>query len=282
VDVADGCSGRIVGSVDTTDWGALTDPMSAGDVDGDGEVELIVGQQAIGNGVVAWVVPLSPGWLAVESVGIPVAAPLDDGADVLGDQDLDGDGLADLVVGMPGRETVSLLHAPFGGPVDADDGLLVLDPDHDGFGDHLLSVGDADGDGLSDVLTEGTGAVTLRRRWVLSGAAVAGASSDSLIASPSPVSEAIDGSVCAAGDVDGDGFADLGEGRWAYPFGDSEPSGFYLKFGPDYAWTSRSAIARVAGGGCAQGDFDGDGSPDLAVADYAGGAWVFDLGLWRP
>lgn len=263
----------------------------AGDVDGDGAVDLLVGapgSDAGGSGGGrAYLVrgPLPAGAVLLADVDTTITGegetdgdPPPHGAPVLGDGlgvvldgagDLDGDGLADLALGANGNDTGGLdagVFAIFLGPVTPG-ALTLAEADQLYFGaqdryyagDAVAAGGDLDGDGLADVLvgggTEGPGTT-----WVVTGPGVPGASTITDLAT-SLVGEAdLDyaGAVAAgAGDVDGDGAGDVVVGAYGRDAAAVDAGGLYVLRGPLGPGTHLLADAEVRWVGEAEGDYAG-------------------------
>jgi len=298
---------------DTLDWGRFGWAVSAaGDVDGDGFDDVIVGTPT------PWTEPgvATPSFQGRAYVFHGSAAGLDaaptttllppDGheGERFGDSvapagDVNGDGYDDVVVGATlwssdvqtesGRAayvfhgTSSALEPTpavvlDGGGIQAEGWCAgaVL------FGS-MVGAGDVDGDGFHDVIVGSVGDGT---------AALYRGSASSLDPDPAvtfPVTEWLSHTIAAAGDVDGDGFDDLIVGDHLTPTDDEhEPNGAAFTLGGSSAGldtaprTTLYGQHRNAGFGCAvstAGDFDGDGFDDVvASALYwpeGGAAYVF-------
>ena len=140
--------------------------------------------------------------------------------------DVDGDGLGDLVVGglfgpSPGA-TVRVLSG-----VDGSD-VWVIPPGLGdfGFGEAVANAGDVDGDGVDDILV-GAPSFPSRAR-VFSGAT---SNLLYLLEPPAPMSvSAFGAAVAGAGDVDGDGHADLLVGAPILGTGDDYHAGAVMLF----------------------------------------------------
>jgi hypothetical protein len=220
----------------------------------------------------------------------------------VGAADVNGDGLADLLVGAPhdGDPSVPgqvLLY--LAGPLDqTPDAVLVGEVAGDRFGAAVGSAGDVDGDGYADVIVgapgsdaggagAGAGRVYVYRGgpppfdttpdWILDGAAAADAF----------------GTVAGgAGDVNGDGFGDVLVGAPGYDFLSADVGGLFVYYGgpgPTFDPIANGTIAgagagdALGGGGAGVGDVNGDGYADVVagaplddtVASNAGAAYVF-------
>lgn len=232
-DVAAGVGGFVMNGVGSVDINGLS-VSGAGDVNGDGLADLITGSPS-GAGA-SYVVFGKANTTAVElstvaagtgGFAIVGATPSDvSGFSVSSAGDVNGDGLADLIVGAPlanksyvvfgktNTTTINLGSLGVGGYVINGTGTY---PDNqNGFG--VSGAGDVNGDGLADlILTTHNGPDGLGASYVVYGKAnntainlssVAAGLGGFLIQSPIP-NTYYNESVSAAGDVNGDGFADL-------------------------------------------------------------------------
>jgi len=210
-------------------------------------------------GVLFWRVVTNQATSAVWQLTIP-------GRDTGGDiawgvvPDFNGDGLADVAVGSPGEGSQSVFvfnGASFLGvtPEETLTGGAL-------FGEAVASAGDVNGDGFVDLAVasgSSPGSVTV----FLGGPAGPGGAGTVL--SPGDVTSGFGATMASAGDVNGDGYADL-------LVGGVEHAQVFLG-GP--AGLATTAALTLAGGGTGdasvvQGpsDVDADGRPDL----YVGGA----------
>jgi FG-GAP repeat/FG-GAP-like repeat len=247
--------------------------------------------------------------LFTQDTGLPGTAELGDGfGDALAVGDFDGDGFADLAVGVSLEDVgavvdagaVNVLYGSVGGLTGAGSQLFTQDSPgvisraepHDDFGD-VLGAGDFDGDGFADLAvgmrredvstTAGAGAVN-----VLYGTTggLTGTGSQFFTQDSAGVPGVVEpddefGSALGAGDFDRDGFADLAVGAPGEDFGAADrggavnvlpgSAGGLTGTGSQLFTQDSPGVPGVAefgdnlGLAHAVGDFDGDGFVDLAV-----------------
>jgi hypothetical protein len=207
-------------TIDTFSWLSIA---GAGDVNGDGFADVVVGEghstEQAGAGEVAIYEGSAAGLSATSATVIssPVATPGAFGAAVASAGDVDGDGLADVLVGA-GNGTIGTpgaylyLGGVNGLVVPAATTFLAPYATRGFFGDALSSAGDVNGDGFADVVVaspadaEGLGIA----QTFLGGSGGLIATQASTLADPTTTDYQFGISVACAGDVNGDGFADVG------------------------------------------------------------------------
>jgi VCBS repeat protein/FG-GAP repeat protein len=233
---------------------------SAGDVNGDGYADLIVGAYESSAAYVYFGGPAGLG-----STPAMIAGPATSkwfGRCAASAGDVNGDGFADVIVGAYGSDTAYVYLGSAGGPAAVP--TTLRGPMGGYFGYSVASAGDVNGDGFADVLV---GAWNSDATYFYEGSAD-GVSSRPAVTLSGPNANGGSGyAVASAGDVDGDGFVDVIVGTccsqevYVYrgsPNGPAGPSST-LK-GPTgdnyFGWS-------VAGAG----DVNGDGFADVIVGD---------------
>jgi len=277
------------GEQDSVSFG--TSVASAGDVNGDGFSDVIVGAPAVSDSPGRAYVYLGtasglgffPAWMVEGDQ--PGAAF---GTSVASAGDVNGDGFSDVIVGAPEHD---------GGEVNEGRALLYLgsasglattpawsaegDQADARFGRCVASAGDVNGDGYTDVIVGAWGypntLLVYGRAFVYHGSA-AGLASTPAWVGEEPFGARYGWSVAGAGDVNGDGYSDVIVAA----------SGSAIAYHGSPEGLTSSAWS-VTGGtfiGCVgtAGDINADGFSDVIVADesHGGGRVDFHCGNERP
>jgi hypothetical protein len=196
--------------------------------------------------------------------------------------DVDGDGFDDLWVSLPDAGVVLGFPGSPDGPAPAPAWTLEVP--------HAVAagVGDATGDGFADLLVgspaEGSdGAVSL---WPGGPDGPAGPGWVATARATGIVGLGV--AVAPAGDVDGDGFADLLVGAERWPTDDEGPTAWWWRGGPGgpgpapaWSWSTDVDLGN-SGALAGVGDSDGDGFDDLVVPTWPRGFLWFGGGPDGP
>ncbi len=271
----------------------------AGDVDGDGYGDVIVGAD---YGSTAWLYSGSPSGLGTTH-SWTVASSGYYGRSVAGAGDVNGDGFADVIVGAEsfanssGNDGAAFVYLGSASGLDAThDWIAEADQaSSPHWARTVASAGDVNGDGYSDVAVgswcydngeDCEGAV-----FVYEGSATGLATTHATLLESDQVGGSLGHWVAPAGDVNGDGYADLVAGAPGFDDGNSQEGAIFLYLGSSSgldATADWEVQSNQDSGGLGQavagaGDVNGDGFADIVVGDHDystnttgdGFAWVF-------
>jgi hypothetical protein len=243
--------------------GSIDTVLGAGDVDGDGYADVVVGVTLSNaeDGALD-VYRGGPGGLAATPVTLAMAKY--GFGRFVATSDVNGDGYGDVVAA--GGAGIGYIYFYAGGPGGPSTTPVVLQASMD----NLVSVGDVNGDGYGDLAISGivpTDAGNTVAAFVLLGGP-AGPSTPQMFAPPSTP---FNTQLAAAGDVDGDGYADVLVGVGPYGVAPTAvqvyygaPSPALPAFGFGYAdWPRQGFYDYVVFSGI--GDVNGDGLADSLV-----------------
>jgi hypothetical protein len=271
---------------------------SAGDVNGDGFSDVIVGANLFDNGETnegrAFVyhgsasgLSTTPNWTAESNQG-----NAEFGYSVASAGDVNGDGFSDVIVGAylfdngetdEGRAFV--YHGSASGLSTVSNWAAESNQADAEFGNCVASAGDVNGDGFSDVIVGvrafDNGETNEGRTYVYHGSATGLSTTPNWTAEGNQVNAFFGYSVASAGDVNGDGFSDVIVGAWLFDNGQTDEGRAFVYHGsasglsttPNWTSESNQASANFGFSVASAGDVNGDGFSDVIV-----GARLFDNG----
>ncbi len=293
---ADGLSATANWTAESNKEGAFfgNSVSTAGDVNGDGYSDVIVGAFNYDNGQTeegrAYVyhgsasgLSLTANWTAESN-----QAGAYFGYSVSTAGDVNGDGYSDVIIGAvlydnsqvdEGR--VFVYHGSSSGLSATSNWIAESDQASAHFGHSVSIAGDVNGDGYSDVIvgayTYDNGETDEGRAFVYHGSASGLSASANWTAESDQVSALFGCSVSTAGDVNGDGYSDVIIGAFYYDNGQTDEGRAYVYYGLSSGlsttanWTAESDqdIAQFGWSVSTAGDVNGDGYSDVIVgANY--------------
>jgi hypothetical protein len=271
---------------------------SAGDVNGDGYSDVIVGASLFDNGQTdegrAFVyhgsasgLSTTPNWTAESN-----QAGAQFGFSVASAGDVNGDGYSDVIVGArlfadgetdEGRAFV--YHGSASGLSTTPNWTAESNQEDAQFGFSVASAGDVNGDGFSDVIVGAhrfdNGETDEGRAFVYHGSASGLSTTPNWTAESNQANAYFGFSVASAGDVNGDGFSDVIVGAYFFDNGETNEGRAFVYHGsasglsttPNWTAESNQAGAYFGVSVASAGDVNGDGFSDVIV-----GAYLFDNG----
>ncbi len=269
---------------------------SAGDVNGDGFADVLVGAIFYDNGQIdegraylyygsASGLSTAPDWTAEGDQAYAHLGPVGAAGDV------NGDGFDDVIVGAAeydhgqtdeGRAFV--YYGSASGLSPTPNWTAESDQAYASFGILASTAGDVNADGYADVVIAArfydNGQIDEGRVYVYHGSASGLSATPNWTAEGNQISANFGELVSTAGDVNGDGYADLILGAYLYDNGQTDEGQAYLYYGsatglsatPDWMAEGNQAGAYFGYVGSA-GDVNADGYADVVI-----GAWGYDNG----
>jgi len=275
VEVRSGIDGEILHSFEgTTGGGAFgTSVASVGDLDDDGVPDIVVGAPSfLGASAPPGYVKVFSGADGSEvrtlSDGVPFTLF---GSSVAGVGDINGDGKAEFLVGAPGGNGIAAGSARLYSGADDTVLLTVNGTGTSNLGHAVAGLGDVDGDGTPDFAIAAPGFTSGRKQRVGQVTIYSGATLAPLKVLTGKKSALNFGwSVAGAGDVNGDGFADVIVGAIGAAPNKKTAAGQvtlysgrnFKKLGSIKGNASSSFVGSAVAG---VGDVNGDGLDDIAV-----------------
>ncbi|MCB9166385.1 MAG: FG-GAP repeat protein [Flavobacteriales bacterium] len=251
---------------------------TAGDVNGDGYADIIIGAPDLGVGGRAYIHHGGPGGPnTVASRVLFGIAGARFGTSVSAAGDINSDGYADVIVGAPGINTAYVLLGSATGIPALPHATLNEGSAGDLFGSAVATAGDVNGDGYSDVLV---GAPDHTNGQTGEGAAYLYYGSETGLVLPyasklerNLASARFGISLAGAGDVNGDGFFDVIVGADHWASGQSGEGGAFVFHGsagglganPSQTIQINQVDAHLGASVAEAGDINGDGYADVVV-----------------
>ena len=266
---------------------------TAGDVNGDGFSDVIVGAHFYDNGQTqegraflylgsASGLSTTAAWTA-ESNQVQALF----GYSVATAGDVNGDGFSDVIVGADRYDNPQSAEGRAFLYLGSPSGLSSTaawtaesDQANSQFGISVATAGDVNGDGFSDVIVGAylfdNGQTDEGRAYAYMGSAVGLSPTPAWIVEPDQAGARFGWSAATAGDVNGDGFSDVIVGAWTYDNGQAEEGGAFVYLGSasglsttaDWIAEADQAGALFGISTATAGDVNGDGYSDVIVGAY--------------
>ena len=260
---------------------------AAGDVNGDGYEDVIVGAYAYDRGTGrAYVYAGGPGGLSPDPIFVATGeGPADSfGQPVGAAGDVNGDGQADIVIGAHGYDSGrGRVYVYMGAPGGLDPNLVLTltgEEQGDRFGYAVGRAGDVNGDGYDDVIVGAYGFNNdAGRAYVYAGDAEGLGATPVFVATGDKPALWFGRSVAAAGDANGDGYGDVIVGAEGYE-GNTGRIHVYgggssgMGAEPLLVATGEAPNSWFGHAVGTAGDVNGDGHDDLIIGAYGVGEWA--------
>ncbi|MBL8008778.1 MAG: FG-GAP repeat protein, partial [Ignavibacteria bacterium] len=262
---------------------------SAGDVNGDGYSDVIVGAYGYSsNKGRAYIYFGGASMNNTADVTFTGELPGNDfGTSVSAAGDVNGDGYSDVIVSADlYSSNTGKAYIYFGGASmnNSADVTMTGNATSDTFGKSVSAAGDVNGDGFSDVIIGATGySSNTGRAYIFMGAASMDNNADVLLTGEASGNN-FGVSVSSAGDVNGDGYSDVICGAYGF---NSNTGKAYVYYGgaimnstADVSMTGESVFNFFGNSVSTAGDVNGDGFSDVIISEFgynsfSGKAFIF-------
>ena len=260
-----------------------TSVASAGDVNGDGYADVIAGASNKGNGVAYVFYGSASGLHTTPDVTLnnETGSMVYFGYSVASAGDVNGDGYADVIVGAYGNDNHGMAYIFYGsasGLHTTPDVTITETESNAMLGLSVSSAGDVNGDGYADVIVgapyHNNGGSHCGLAYIFYGGSSMDATPDVTLNNETESSAWFGGSVSSAGDVNGDGYADVIVGASSEDNGGLNCGRAYIYYGgssmdaaPDVTLNNETTYFGEFGSSVSSaGDVNNDGYSDVIVA----------------
>ncbi|MBL0108772.1 MAG: FG-GAP repeat protein [Ignavibacteria bacterium] len=247
----------------------------AGDVNGDGFSDVIVGSEGFSSSTGRAYI-FYGGAVMNNSADVTMngdSAQNFFGGSVSSAGDVNGDGYSDVIVGAHGyRANTGKAYVYFGGEImnSTSDVIFTGESADDNFGWSVSTAGDVNGDGFSDVIAGAHRAASgSGRAYIFYGGLVMNIYPDVVLTGELPLTYTYGISVSNAGDINRDGYSDVIVGASNYNTNTGQAfiyyGGSFMNNVPDITITGEGINTSFGNSISSAGDLNGDGNPDLII-----------------
>ena len=257
----------MIGAATFTEFGYSV--STAGDVNGDGYADVIVGAYKYSSNTGRAYIYFGGSTMNNAADVIMTGEAINNyfGNSVSTAGDVNGDGYADVIVGAYLYSGgIGRAYVFFGGSTMNNTADVIMTGNDNSFGTSVSTAGDMNGDGYADVIVGGYG--FFNRVYIYSGGPIMDNIPDVMMATQA-TDDGFGKSVSTAGDVNGDGYADVIVGAYVYS---GSIGRAYIFFGgsimdntADVIMTGESINNNFGTSVSTAGDMNGDGYADVIV-----------------